>query len=481
MPPTHKLPKGFLWGFARAAFQIEGSTDVDGRGPSIWDGFSRTPKKTLDNGNGDVATDSYRRWKEDIALMKSYGVNSYRFSISWSRIIPSGSRHGPVNPLGIRFYNNVIDELVRNGITPFVTLHHWDLPQGNQDRYGGWLNKEESVLDFVHYAKVCFETFGDRVKHWITFNEPWCIAVLGYGRGIFAPGRSSDRNRSTEGNSNTEPWIVGHSLILAHATTVKLYRDEFKPRQGGKIGITLNGDWALPYDNRRENIAAVQHHLDVPIGWFADPVYLGHYPPYMQEMLGERLPDFSEKEWALVKGSSDFYGMNTYTTNLCKAGGRDEFQGNVVYTFTLPNGTQLGTQAHACWLQSYPEGLRALINYLYKKYKKPIYCTENGFSVKNEGQMTLEQAIMDNDRIDFYRGALENVLRSIREDGVDIRSYFGWSLLDNFEWADGYATRFGVTYVNYETQERFPKASAKFISRWFQDHLASEDQPSWRS
>jgi len=170
----------------------------------------------------------------------------------------------------------------------------------------------------VNYARVCFEAFGDRVKFWLTMNEPWCVSILGYGRGVFAPGRSSDRTRSSEGDSSTEPWIVGHSVILSHANAVKLYRDEFKSKQGGQIGITLNGDWQMPYDDTPENVEAAQHALDVAIGWFADPVYLGHYPPYMQQMLGNRLPQFTPAELAVVKGSSDFYGMNTYTTNLCR-------------------------------------------------------------------------------------------------------------------------------------------------------------------
>ncbi|KLO18904.1 glycoside hydrolase family 1 protein [Schizopora paradoxa] len=457
-----KFNKDFLWGFATAAFQIEGSTDVDGRGKSIWDDFSRTPGKTFDGGNGDVATDSYARWEEDIALLKQYGVKAYRFSIAWARIIPLGGRNDPVNPKGIEFYSKFIDRLLANGITPFVTLYHWDLPQGLHDRYQGWLNKE-IILDYVNYCRVCFEAFGDRVKHWLTMNEPWCVAVLGYGRGVFAPGHTSDRLRSPIGNSATEPWIVGHNVILSHAYATKLYREEFKPSQQGQIGITLNGDWTMPYDDSPENVASAQHSLDVAIGWFADPIYLGSYPDYMKEMLGDRLPEFTDEELAIVKGSSDFYGMNTYTTNLTKAGGDDEFQGLAEYTFTRPDGTQLGTQAHCAWLQTYPDGFRALLNYLYKRYKLPIYVTENGFAVKGENSLTIDQACQDWDRVEYFKGACEALHAAVFEDGVDIRSYFPWSFLDNFEWADGYETRFGVTYVDYKTQRRYPKASAKFL------------------
>ncbi|EIN14627.1 glycoside hydrolase family 1 protein [Punctularia strigosozonata HHB-11173 SS5] len=462
-----KLPGDFMWGFATASFQIEGSTSADGRGPSIWDDFSRIPGKTLDGGNGDVATDSYRRYKEDIALLKSYGVQSYRFSIAWSRIIPLGGRNDPVNEKGIKWYSDLIDALLAEGIVPFVTLYHWDLPQALHDRYGGWLNKEEIVQDYANYARICFQAFGDRVKHWLTMNEPWCIAILGYGRGYFAPGRSSDRKRSPEGDSTTEPWIVGHNVILAHAHACKVYRESFKVTQGGQIGITLNGDWSMPYDDDPANIEAAQHALDVAIGEldFRDPIYLGHYPEHMRRMLGSRLPEFTAEEIALVKGSSEFYGMNTYTTNLIIAGGDDEFQGLTRYTFTRPDGSQLGTQAHCSWLQTYPEGFRALMNYLYKKYKKPIYVTENGFAVKDESYMSREQALADHDRVEYFQGNMEAMLAAIVKDGVDVKGYFGWSLLDNFEWADGYETRFGVTYVDYETQKRYPKDSGKFLAK----------------
>ncbi|TCD60704.1 Beta-glucosidase 1B [Steccherinum ochraceum] len=470
-----KLSKDFLWGFATASFQIEGSTDVGGRGKSIWDDFSRTPGKTMDGRNGDVATDSFNLWREDLDLLVSYGVKSYRFSLSWSRIIPLGGRDDPVSEEGIKFYNDLIDALLERGITPFVTLYHWDLPQALHDRYLGWLNKDEIVADYVHYSRVCFERFGDRVKHWLTMNEPWCISVLGYGRGVFAPGRSSDRMRSSEGDSSTEPWIAGHSVILSHAYAVKAYREEFKAKQGGQIGITLNGDWAMPYDDSPENIAAAQHALDVAIGWFADPIYLGNYPPYMKQMLGDRLPTFTEEELKVVKASSDFYGMNTYTTNLCKAGGEDEFQGRTEYTFTRPDGTQLGPQAHCAWLQDYPEGFRELLNYLYNRYHMPIYVTENGFAVKDEHSMSLEQALKDEPRVQYYRGVTQGLIDAVQKDGVDVRAYFAWSLLDNFEWADGYVTRFGVTYVDYDTQKRYPKDSAKFVSKWFQEHVEGNE------
>ncbi|PPQ65081.1 hypothetical protein CVT24_003035, partial [Panaeolus cyanescens] len=447
------------------AFQIEGSEDADGRGKSIWDDYAKTPGKTQDGKDGSVATDSYRLWKEDVALLAEYGVKAYRFSLSWSRIIPLGGRNDPVNPKGIEFYNKFIDELLAHGITPFVTLYHWDLPQALHDRYGGWLNKDEIVQDYANYARV-----GTESTPMLTINEPWCVAILGYGRGVFAPGRSSDRERSPEGNGSTEPWIVAHSIILAHAHAVKIYREQFKPTQKGEIGITLNGDWEMPYDDSPENVAAAQHALDFAIGWYADPIYLGFYPPYMREVLGDRMPDYTPDEWAIVKGSSDFYGMNTYTTNLARAGGDDEFQGLVDYTFTRPDGTQLGNQAESAWLQDYPDGFRALLNYIWKRYKLPIFVTENGFSVKGESEKPLEQALHDAERVHYFQGTTAALLAAMHDDGVVIKSYFPWSFLDNFEWADGYVTRFGVTYVDYETQKRYPKDSGKWLVKFFKEH-----------
>ncbi|GLB39191.1 putative glycosyl hydrolase 1 family protein [Lyophyllum shimeji] len=469
-----KLPSDFMFGLATASYQIEGSTTASGRGPSIWDTFThKKPFPIADGSTGDNATDSFRRWKSDIALLKSYGVNSYRFSISWSRIIPNGGRNDPVNQEGIRFYRDFIEELVKAGIKPCVTLYHWDLPHTLHDRYGGWLNRE-TVDDFVHYAKVCFQAVGDLVKHWITHNEPWIISVLGYGYGIFAPGRSSNRERSAEGDSNAEPWIVSHNLILSHAYAAKLYREEFKPTQGGSIGITLDCVWYMPYDgDSPECVQAAQRALDTRIGWFADPIYKGHYPSSLVSSLGDRLPKFTPEEIAVVHGSSDFFGLNTYTSNLVRPGGGDDFNGKVTTGFVRPDGTQLGTQAHVSWLQSYPPGFRALLNYLWKTYNKPIYVTENGFAVKDENKLSIPEAINDVDRVDYYRGYTQALLEAINVDGVDVKSYFAWSLLDNFEWADGYGVRFGVTYVDYDTQERFPKKSSRFLKEWYEEHKAS--------
>ncbi|KAI0371234.1 beta-glucosidase 1A [Pilatotrama ljubarskyi] len=458
-----KLPSDFLWGYATASYQIEGSPTADGRGPSIWDTFSHTPGKIKDGSNGDVATDSYRRWGEDLALLKFAGVKAYRFSISWSRIIPQGGRDDLINPDAIEHYEVFIRMLRNNGIRPIVTLYHWDLPQALHDRYGGWLNKDEIVKDYVNYAWACFRYLGDLVKDWITINEPWVVSVMGYGSGEFAPGHKSD----------AEHWIVAHNLILAHAYAVKVYREEFQQSQGGQIGITLDCHWQMPYDDSPESIAAAKRGIAFKLGRFADPIYKGHYPSVVKEMIGDRLPDFTDEEISIVKGSSDFFGLNTYTTQLVREGGNNEIQGHVKYTFTRPDGTQLGKQSHVPWLQSYPPGFRSLLNYLWETYKLPIYVTENGFPVKDENKLPVDKAIHDTDRIEYFEGYTDALLRAVTEDGVPVKGYFAWSILDNFEWADGYETRFGTTHVDFTTQKRTPKLSYQFLKNWFPDHIAA--------
>ncbi|TFK75508.1 beta-glucosidase 1A [Pluteus cervinus] len=470
----HQLPQGFLHGFATAAYQIEGSPTAVGRHPSVWDTYTHIPpvpgtRPIADSSSGDVATDSFNRWRTDVQLLKEYGANAYRFSLSWSRVVKEDGKTPNVE--GIKWYRAFIEELVKEGIKPAVTLYHWDLPQVLHDRYGGWLSRDV-VPDFVSYAKICFEAFGDLVKHWITLNEPWIVSVHGYGYGTFAPGRSSDRTRSAEGDSTTEPFIVARHLILSHAYAVKLYRDEFHATQGGVIGITLDGSWYMPYDDTPENVEAVQTAFDSRFGWFADPIYKGHYPASVKKLIGDRLPDFSEEEWKVVKGSSDFFGVNTYTSNLVQSGGSEEYNGKIKTGFIRPDGTQLGTQAHVSWLQTYGPGFRQLLGYLYKTYKKPVYVTENGFAVKDENSLSSDgdDVVNDTDRVAYYRDYTKGLLEAVTIDGVDVQAYFAWSLLDNFEWAEGYRVRFGVTYVNYETQERRPKASSKFLKEWFEQH-----------
>jgi beta-glucosidase/6-phospho-beta-glucosidase/beta-galactosidase len=280
---------------------------MEGRkGLSIWDVFAHTPGKIVNGETGDVACDHYHLWKQDIAYMKSLGLQAYRFSIAWTRIQPSGKER-EANPEGVKFYNQIIDELLVQGIVPYVTLYHWDLPAALQMEDDGWLS-EKMVDYFAHYARLCYKHFGDRVKNWITLNEAWVISILGYGQGIFAPGRVS----------NTEPYIAGHNLLLTHAEAVAVYRTEFK-QQGGVIGITNNCDWREPLTDSPEDKEAAEVALEFFLAWFADPIYFGHYPPHMVSRLGAKLPTFTPEQRAKLKGSSDFFGLNHYTTMYVRA------------------------------------------------------------------------------------------------------------------------------------------------------------------
>jgi len=468
------LPKDFLWGFATASYQIEGAPDADGRGPSIWDTFCKIPGKIADGSSGDVACDSYNRTAEDIALLKLTGAKGYRFSISWSRIIPIGGRNDPINQKGLQHYVRFVDDLLEAGITPMITLFHWDLPDGLDKRYGGLLNKEEFTKDYEHYARVMFEAI-PKCKHWITFNEPWCSSVLGYNTGLFAPGRTSDRTKSKEGDSSRECWQVGHNILIAHGLAVKAYREDFKPKNGGEIGITLNGDAVYPWDPEDpEDVEACDRKIEFAISWFADPVYFGHYPASMRKQLGDRLPEFTSEEVALVKGSNDFYGMNHYTANFIKHKTTppepNDVLGNLETLFESKHGDTIGPETQSFWLRPNPPGFRTLLKWLSDRYGHPkIYVTENGTSLKGENDLPLEKIVDDEFRAEYFRTYIAALAESVALDGVDVRGYMAWSLMDNFEWAEGYETRFGVTYVDYVGgQKRYPKKSAKIIGPVFE-------------
>ncbi|KAK0112679.1 hypothetical protein ONS95_014418 [Cadophora gregata] len=469
------LGKDFYWGYATAATQVEGAWNVDGKGKSIWDQFAHTPGKVKDGSTPDEAVLSYYKTKEDVALMKSYGVTGYRFSLSWARIIPLGGKDDPVNEKGIEYYNGLIDELLANGITPFVTLFHWDIPQALEDRYGGMLNKDAYTPDFVRYAEVCFERFGDRVKHWITYNEPGVYTLAGYAAGVHAPARSSNRKLNEEGDSSTEPFIVGHTELVSHAYAVKLYREKYQPEQKGMIGITLHGNFSLPWDAKDPlDVEAAQRALEFEIAWYADPVHkTGDYPASMRAQLGDRLPTFTPEESKLVLGSSDFYGMNSYTTFFVRHRNElphiDDHSGNVEKLDTNSEGVSRGPESDTYWLRTAPGGFRLLLNWIWKRYGVPIYITENGTTAKGETEPS-ESVLDDKFRIEFFEGYIESIGRAVKEDGVDVRSYFAWTFTDNWEWAAGYSDRFGVTFVDFQSKEkkRYPKKSATVIKELFQ-------------
>ncbi|UPK99342.1 hypothetical protein LCI18_010277 [Fusarium solani-melongenae] len=463
------LPSNFEWGFATASYQIEGGVKDGGRGPSIWDAFTHLQPSRCKGATGDVACDHYHRYEEDLDLLAKYGANSYRFSLSWSRIIPLGGRDDPVNEEGIAFYNKLIDGLLARGITPWVTLYHWDLPLALEDRYAGWLNGEESQKDFEHYARLCYQRFGDRVKNWITFNEPWVVSVKGYWEGCFAPGRSSTNPDCDAGDSTTETWIVSHNLILAHARATRLYNKEFRPKQDGRIGISLSGDYFEPWDvNDPKDHEAAERRMEFWYGWFANPTMLAQdYPSIMREQLGSRLPAFTEADFALLREAEvDFYGMNYYTAQFARHRTEPppdtDITGNVDELPKNKQGVPIGELSGVSWLHSSPKSFRRHLVRIYKKYGKPICITENGCPCPGEDKMSKEECIEDEFRQKYFHEHLDAVVGAI-QDGAQVSGYFAWSLMDNLEWSDGYGIRFGVTHMDYDTLERTPKKSALMI------------------
>ncbi|KAJ6803992.1 beta-glucosidase 12-like [Iris pallida] len=471
------FPEGFIFGASSAAYQYEGAAKEGSKGPSIWDTFTQAhPEKIADGSNGDVAVDQYHRYKEDVLLMKEMGIDAYRFSISWPRILPNGNLSGGINKEGIDYYNNLIDELLSQGLQPFVTLFHWDTPQGLDEQYGSFLSPR-IVKDYHDYVEVCFREFGDRVKHWITFNEPHVFTDYGYASGIFAPGRCSswEIGRCKNGDSGKEPYIVGHHILLAHAAAVDLYRNKFQKTQNGKIGMTLDCNWMVPYSDSKSNGDAVERGLDFVFGWFMDPLTQGDYPFNMRALVGDRLPKFTEQQSNLIKGSFDFIGLNYYSTSYVyslpidntvnKSYNTDSYTTQTALRNGIPIGPKPGTE----WIYVYPQGIQDLLLYTKTKYNNPvIYITENGLDEKSNENLSLKEALKDDVRIDYYRQHIIHVQRAISK-GVDVRGYFAWSLLDNFEWASGYSRRYGIYYVDYiDGLKRHPKSSAL----WFQRFLS---------
>jgi beta-galactosidase len=455
------FPAHFTWGTATASFQIEGAWNEDGKGPSIWDAFCQIPGKVADGDTGNVACDHYHRMEEDVAMMAALGLKAYRFSIAWSRIYPTG--RGEVNAAGIAFYNRLLDTLTAHGITPWVTLYHWDLPASLQTELDGWLNPV-LVDHFAAYAKTCFEHFGDRVKHWITFNEPWVVSIMGYGQGGFAPGRVS----------NSEPYQVAHQLLRAHAKTVQVFRQEIQPVHGGQIGITNNCDWREPLSDSAGDRDAAQRALEFFLAWFADPIYLGDYPASMRERLGDRLPEFTAEEKAALLGSSDFFGLNHYTTMYaaesrpdsdCKSnphgnGGISEDQG---VDLSVDLDWKLSDMGWAI----VPWGCEKLLHWIDARYgHPPIVITENGCALADELK---DGRVHDEERVEFYRSYLSACHDAITA-GVDLRGYFAWTLMDNFEWAHGYSRRFGLHYVDFATGKRYAKDSMKYFAEVVQQN-----------
>ncbi|XP_039114952.1 LOW QUALITY PROTEIN: beta-glucosidase 6-like [Dioscorea cayenensis subsp. rotundata] len=472
------FPKGFVFGTASSAYQYEGAVKEDGRGPTVWDTFAHTFGKVIDFSNADVAVDQYHRFEEDVQLMADMGMDAYRFSIAWSRLFPNGT--GTVNQAGVDHYNRVINALLAKGIEPYVTLYHWDLPQALEDKYNGWLGSQ-IINDFANYAETCFKMFGDRVKYWISFNEPHTFAIQGFDVGLQAPGRCSILLRlfCRAGNSATEPYIVAHHVLIAHATAADIYRKKYKAAQNGIIGISFDVMWFEPMTNSPQDIAATQRAQDFQFGWFMDPLFFGDYPSSMRKRVGNRLPKFSASEAALIKGSLDFVGINHYTTyyaqpNVTNIVGllfNDALADSGAITLPFKGFNTIGDRASSIWLYIVPSGMRSLMNYIKTKYgNPPVIITENGMDDPNNPLISIKDALKDEKRIKYHNDYLGNLSAAIREDGCDVRGYFVWSLLDNWEWAAGYTSRFGLYFVDYKDNlKRYPKDSVQ----WFKKLLAT--------
>ncbi|XVF04938.1 hypothetical protein REPUB_Repub05bG0127700 [Reevesia pubescens] len=375
------FPPGFVFGASASAYQYEGAANKDGRTPSIWDTFADAGN--MHGANGDIACDGYHKYKEDVQLMVDIGLDAYRFSISWSRLIPNG--RGPVNMKGLQYYNNFINELIRNGIQPHVTLHHVDLPQALEDEYGGWVDRK-IVRDFTAYADVCFKEFGDRVLHWTTLNEANVFVLGGYDLGFLPPQRCSASLpfNCSKGNSSTEPYIAAHNMLLAHAAVAKLYKEKYQDKQHGLIGLNLFAYWYVPLTNSTKDIIAAQRAKDFYIGWFINPLLYGDYPRSMRETAGSRMPAFTNSESEQVKGSLDFIGLNFYLTMSVK----DQPSSLEIEhrDFTADMALELipfQYNASTFEFAVIPWGLERLLEYLKDVYgNPPIYIHENGLSLE---------------------------------------------------------------------------------------------------
>ena len=438
-----RFPSDFLWGTATAAYQIEGAVDRDGRGPSIWDRLSHTPGAIADGSNGDNACEHYDRFESDIALMKELGVSSYRFSIAWPRIIPNG--RGQVNQAGLDFYQRLVEALLEAGIVPAATLYHWDLPLALEDA-GGWPMRETAEA-FAEYADQVTRVLGDRVPFWITHNEPWCAAFLGYREGIHAPGRRDP----------AAALAASHHLLLSHGLAVPIIRRNSPHSQ---VGITLNLTSAYPASEHPADYERFRWVDGDHNRWFLDPLYGRGYPADMLANawkagnLDGRVPSWLHADdLATIATPTDFLGVNYYTRALCQASGPAK-PIDAEYT-------DIGWEV-------YPQGLEDLLRRIHLDYRIPaLYITENGASY-NDGPDP-SGVIDDQRRIAYLQSHLAAASRAI-ESGVPLKGYYLWSLLDNFEWAEGYSQRFGIVHVDYESQERRPKASAW----WYRDLISGK-------
>jgi beta-glucosidase len=438
-PEGRRFPNGFLWGTATASYQVEGAAAEDGRLPSVWDTFSHTPGKVVNNATGDVATDHYHRYKEDVQLMKALGVKAYRFSIAWPRVFPQGTEQP--NPKGLDFYSRLVDELLANGIQPFATLYHWDLPQALQDRVGGWESRETSKA-FAHYAGYVAERLTDRVKHIFTINEFGAFVELGYRVGIHAPGLKLPPGRFNQ---------TRHHAVLGHGLAVQAIRAKAKP--GTRVGLAENMTICAPVVETMEHIDAAVRATREANAQYMTVIQEGKYTDAYLKGAGADAPKFSPEDLKIISSPLDFVGINIYTPMYVRADASPLGFAVVPHPKSFPHMA-------SPWLFVGPEALYWGPRHVAQIWKvNEIYITENGCS--SSDVPAADGKVYDTDRVMYLRNYLTQLQRATSE-GVPVRGYFLWSLMDNFEWADGYTNRFGLHYVDYATQKRTPKLSADF-------------------
>lgn len=445
-----QFPDGFLWGSATAAYQIEGSPVADGAGPSIWHRFVRTPGLVRDGDTGDVACDHYRRWADDVALMRRLGLQAYRFSVSWSRILPAGT--GPVNNPGLDFYDRLVDALLENGIEPLVTLYHWDLPAALDDR-GGWLNPEISKW-FADYADIMFRKLDGRVKKWVTLNEPWVVTDGGYLHGALAPGH----------RNYFEAPIASHNLLRAHGAAVQAYRAVGRH----EIGLVVNIEPKYRASDDPADIAATARAEAYMNRQYLDPVFFGRYPKEMVEIFGEAWPDWPADDFALIRQPIDFLGVNYYTRSVTR------FDANAWPLKACAVRQKQATYTETGW-EVFAPGLTETLLWVKRNYGDiPLYVTENGaafFDPPTAAKGRIEDPL----RVDYLREHIRAVRDAIGQ-GVDVRGYMAWSLLDNLEWSLGYSKRFGIVHVDFASQQRTLKNSAHFYAKVVATNGAALDE-----
>ena len=444
MPHDYRFPAGFLWGAATSAYQIEGAPLADGAGPSIWHRFTHTPGATESGENGDIACDHYRRYEGDVALMEELGLTAYRFSIGWSRVLPTG--RGPVNQPGLAFYDRLVDRLLERKIAPVATLYHWDLPAALDD-LGGWLNRDIAGW-FADYAAVVTRTLGDRVALWATINEPWVVSDAGYLHGTHAPGHASP----------AEAPLASHNLLRAHGAGLQAIRAE----GGRQAGLVVNLEPKHPASDHPADLAATRRADAYMNRQFLDPVFLGRYPEEMAEIYGADWPVFPEADFALITEPMDFLGINYYSRGVMRSDpGELPLRASKV--------RQDGALHTTLDWEVYPAGLTEALVWVSTRYRPvPLYITENGAAFE-EPPETDAALLPDPLRVRYLEDHLRAAHDALRQ-GVDLRGYFAWSLLDNFEWGEGYSQRFGLYHVNFATQQRTPKASARFYAEVIASH-----------